>query len=201
MSKFNLKFQKHDNSHPCEKIALREWMLRYVSQAKVNVLDVYGGNGLMFEKVYKLKAENYRVAENDALLWLHSQSEFVENVFDIDPYASPYEALEIICQKATNRRIGVVCTDGTLRRVAMMRTRIPRFFQERCGWPERSLTLMAGIYHQYPRYLRHVLACVSPQWEIERLAIQYGKGTWKQATVYFAVILVKRLTPGTEAES
>ncbi len=200
MSKFDLKFQKHDNSHPLEKIALREWILTHIIQA--HVLDVYGGNGLMFEKVWKIKAVSYRTAEGDALQWLQSKNQFTENVFDVDPYASPYEALDIIGQKATAGRAGIVCTDGTLRRVAMMRTHIPEFFRERCGWPERSLTLMAGIYHQYPRYLRHVLACVLPQWEIERLAIKYGRGTWKQATVYFAAVLTKRLTPtSAEAES
>ena len=200
MSKFNLEFHKRNNSHPCKKIALREWILTHISPA--HVLDVYGGNGLMFEKVWKSQNESYRSAVGDALEWLQAQSEFTENIFDIDPYASPYEAIEIIGQKTTTERIGIVCTDGTLRRVAMMRTRIPKFFQERCGWPERSLTLMAGIYHQYPRYLRHVLSCVVPQYGIERLAIQYGKGTWKQATVYFAVVLTKRPTPASaEAES
>jgi hypothetical protein len=199
MSKFDIKFQKHDNSHPREKIALREWVLTHVPHARV--LDVYGGNGLMFEKVWKLKTEAYRSIEGDALQWLQSQTELTENVFDVDPYASPYEALEIIGQKATPDRIGVACTDGTLRRVAMMRTKIPKFLQNQCGWPERSLTLMAGIYHQYPRYLRHVLACVVPQWETERLAIQYGKGTWKQATCYYAAVLQKRPTPVQEVES
>ena len=199
MSKFNLKFQKHDNSHPREKIALREWVLTHVHNA--HVLDVYGGNGLMFEWVWKSKSKSYRTSDGDALTWLQSQQKFTENVFDIDPYASPYEALEIIGNKSTAERIGIVCTDGTLRRVAMMRTRLPEFFRNRCGWPERSLTLMAGIYHQYPRYLRHVLACVLPLWDVEHLAVQYGKGTWKQATVYFAAILTKRPAPGTEAES
>lgn len=199
MSKFDLKFQKNDNSHPREKIALREWVLKYISSA--HILDVYGGNGLMFKKVWKLKAQNYRPTIGEALQWLQSQEKLTENVFDIDPYASPYEALEIIGNKTAAARIGIVCTDGTLRRVAMMRTRIPQFFRERCGWPERSLTLMAGIYHQYPRYLRHVLSCVLPQWQVERLAVQYGKGTWKQATVYFAAILTKRPTPETEVES
>jgi hypothetical protein len=197
MSKFDLKFEKHDNSHPREKIALREWVLTHVSPA--HVLDVYGGNGLMFERVWKLKTESYRSADGDALEWLQSQNEFTENVFDVDPYASPYEALEIIGQKSTTERIGIVCTDGTLRRVAMMRTHIPEFLRQRCGWPERSLTLMAGIYHQYPRYLRHALTCIVPQREIERLAIQYGKGTWKQATVYFAAVLTKRPIAHAEA--
>ena len=190
MSKFKLKFQKHDNSHPREKIALREWVLTYIDQA--SVLDVYGGNGLMFERVWKVKAKQYRSPRGDALQWLSEQNELAENIFDIDPYASPYEALEIVGMKSTAARIGAVCTDGCLRRVAMMRTNIPEFFQKRCGWAKRDLSLMAGIYHQYPAYLRHVLACLAPQWEIERLAVQYGKGTWKQATVYFAAILTKR---------
>lgn len=189
MSKFNLEFHKHDNSHPREKIALREWLLSYINPA--HVVDVYGGNGLMFDKVWKEKSADYRHSNGDALQWLQSQHDFNENLFDVDPYASPYEALEVIGQKAQPDKIGIVCTDGTLRRVAMMRTKIPQYFQNKCGWPERSLTLMAGIYHQYPRFLRHVLSCVLPQWWIERLAVQYGKGTWKQATVYFAAVLQK----------
>ena len=136
MSKFNLKFQKHDNSHPHEKIALREWLIQYITPA--HVVDVYGGNGLMFDMVWKEKAADYRHSDGDALQWLCSQREFSENLFDVDPYASPYEALEVIGQKAQTDKLGIVCTDGTLRRVAMMRTRIPKFFQDKCGWPERS---------------------------------------------------------------
>jgi len=87
----------------------------------------------------------------------------------------------------------MACTDGTLRRVAMMRTAIPEFIRNKCDWPERSLTLMAAIYHRYPSYLRHVLNCIVPQWSVDRLVVKYGCGTWKQATVYFAVILNKKL--------
>lgn len=195
---FENKWKSKNNSHPREKIALRQWILKYIPLA--SVLDIYGGNGLMFEKVWKLKSESYSSTDGDALQWLQSQTELTENVFDVDPYASPYEALEIIGRKATTDRVGIVCTDGTLRRAGMMRTKIPKFLQDRCGWPKRSLTLMAGIYHQYPSYLRHVLVCIMPQWEIERLAIQYGKGTWKQATVYFAAVLTKRSTPIQEVE-
>lgn len=125
MGKFNLKFQKHNNSHPLEKIALREWVLKYITAA--HVLDVYGGNGLMYERVWKLKAESYLTAEGDSLQWLADQIKFTNNVFDVDPYSSPYEALEIIGNKTVTAQIGIVCTDGTLRRVAMMRTRIPEF--------------------------------------------------------------------------
>lgn len=193
MSKFNLKFKKKDNSHPLEKIALREWVLAQISPR--NVLDVYGGFGLMHKKVWGHKSDSYKCTSGDAVSWLSDHGELTENVYDIDPYASPYEALEIIGQKATPEKIGIVCTDGTIRRVAMMRTKMPKFFQQRCAWPERSLTLMAGIYHKYPSYLRHVLSCVVPSWDVDRLAVQYGKGTWKQATVYFAAVLKKRATP------
>lgn len=185
--KFKIKSEKKDNSHPAIKIAVREWILKYIN--KPIVLDVYGGNGLMFEKLWN--KFQYRHSDGDSIKWLLGQLKFDENVFDIDPYASPFEALKIIAEKSTSKKIGIACTDGYLRRVSMMRTGLSKFFQENCKWPGRSLTLMAGIYHKYPEYLRHVLKCIAPQWRVERLVIQYGRGTWKQATCYFAAILVK----------
>jgi len=187
--KFKIKSQKKNNSHPLVKIAIREWILKYIDNP--SVLDVYGGKGMMFEKVWKEKEKKYQASKGDAIEWLKNQKQFDQNIFDIDPYASPFEALKIITEKATLKKIGVVCTDGYLRRVSMMRTGLSKFFQENCKWPERSLTLMAGIYHKYPSYLRYVLKCIAPQWNIERLVIQYGQGTWKQATCYFSVVLIK----------
>ena len=187
---FRFHFQKIDNSFPHIKIAIREWLLSNINQA--SVLDVYGGNGLMFERVWKLKANTYRTVTGDALKWLSAQDDIHENLFDIDTYGLPFKALEIIGNKAIAERIGVVCTDGALRRAGMMRLKMPKFLQEKCKWPERDLSLMAGIYHQYPRYLRYVIDCIVPQWEIERLVIRYGKGTWKQAMVYFAIVLRRK---------
>jgi len=185
--KFKIKSEKKDNSHPVIKIAVREWLLKYIDNPKI--VDIYGGKGMMYEKVWS-KFE-YRCSDGDSIEWLLGQPKLNENIFDIDPYASPFEALKIIAEKAALKKIGIVCTDGYLRRVSMMRTGLSKFFQENCNWPERSLTLMAGIYHKYPSYLRHVLKCIAPQWRVERLVIQYGRGTWKQATVYFSVILIK----------
>jgi hypothetical protein len=190
MARFKLTFNKQNNSHLGIKIAIREWVLKHVAPS--GVVDVYGGRGVMFNRVWRLCAAPYRTSCGDAVSWLSGQGSIVENVFDVDPYASPYEALEVIGGRAESDRIGIACTDGTLRRVAMMRTKIPRFIQDKCGWAERDLQLMAAIYHQYPKFLRHVIGCVMPGWSIERLIVQYGSGTWRQATVYFAAILKKR---------
>jgi hypothetical protein len=200
MAKFKLNFEKQNNSHLGIKIAIREWVLKHVTPT--GIIDVYGGHGVMFNRVWRLCAAPYRTSCGDAVEWLSNQRRFAENVFDVDPYASPYEAMEAIGRRAESGRIGVACTDGTLRRVAMMRTKIPRFIQDRCGWVERDLQLMAGIYHQYPKFLRHVIGCVMPCWSVERLVVQYGIGTWRQATVYFAAILAKRpVAPNGAARS
>jgi hypothetical protein len=188
--KFKIKSKQVDNSHPAKKIALREWVIANTSPS--SVLDVYGGGGMMFEKVWSIHEEiEYGNSIGDALEFLNKQNSFNEDVFDIDPYASPYEAVEIICGKSTKNKIGIVCTDGTLRRVAMMRTGIPEFFQTRCGWKHRDLSLMAAIYHRYPSFLRHVLKCICGEYSVEKLVVQYGIGTWRQATCYFAATLIK----------
>jgi hypothetical protein len=51
------------------------------------------------------------------------------------------------------------------------------------------MKLMDVIYNKYPAFLRHVIKLIVPNYEIERLAVKYGEGTWKQATAYFGVIL------------
>jgi len=186
--KFKIKNSgKKDNSHPSIKIALRKWLEQQLDIE--SVLDVYGGYGLMYKKVWN--KYQYRASEKDSISWLNN-NEIIENCFDIDPYASPYEALEIICNKTDKNEIGVVCTDGMLRRVCMMRTSIPDFLCDKCGWDKRDFSLMAGIYHQYPSFLRHVLSCICNDYSIDKLAIQYGIGTWKQATVYWACVLRRR---------
>lgn len=88
---------KKDNSHPKIKINIRKWLLNYFETPYI--LDIYGGNGLMFEKVWK----NYN----------------------------------------------------------------------------------------YNSYLRYIIQCLMPKMKIEKMVVQYGHGTWKQGTCYFAIILNK----------
>ncbi len=184
--KFKIQSTQKDNSHPAIKIALRKWLLKFFKNP--SILDVYGGGGLMFKRVWNGATSKYQKTSGDPILWLESQKTLSHDIYDVDPYASPYEALFIIGQKSTKRKIGVVCTDGSLRRCALMRTKIPEFLQEKCKWPQRDLNLLAAIYYQYPSYLRFVLKTTT-EMEIKNLAIKYGIGTWKQATCYYAAIL------------
>lgn len=73
-----MQFKKHNNSHPRTKIALREWVLKQVS--RIHVLEVYGGGGLMYDKVWGKSVENYSHSEGDALEWLSLQKKFTETI-------------------------------------------------------------------------------------------------------------------------
>ncbi len=173
-----------DNSHPKMKIKLRAWLVEKIKPE--SILDVYGGHGMMFEKVWhKFK---YETTTGDSLKWLEAQSQLDYSIYDVDPYSSPYEALHIIDQKSRVNRIGICCTDGMLRRQAGMRGHISTFVNNLCGWSGRDMSLMAAIYHQYPSYLRFVLSKAMSSYEIESLAVMYGKRR-SQATVYFAAVL------------
>jgi tRNA G26 N,N-dimethylase Trm1 len=189
MAKFKINSEKKDNSHPKIKIALRKKISEFFE--KINILDVYGGYGLMYDKVWKNIASEYNIVEGDSIEWLKNQRNFTANIYDVDPYASPFEAIELICEKTNNEKISIICTDGYLRRCAMMRTKFNKFTQMKTGWEERNLSLMAAIYHQYPKFLRYFLSKITKDFTIEKLYIKYGIGTWKQANVYFAVILKK----------
>lgn len=186
MSKFKIQSKKIDNSHPKIKISIREWVYREIKSTCM--LDVYGGNGLMFDSVWSNKNIDYNYSNGDSIQYLNRNKMYFD-LYDIDPYASPFEAIEIICNKSTNNYIGIVCTDGCLRRVAMMRTKIPKFIQRKTGWEERNLALMAAIYNQYPSYLRYLLKCIIGKYKVKKKAVKYGQGTWKQATCYFAAVL------------
>jgi len=179
----------NDNSHPGIKIALRQWVAKKF-QSPI-VLDVYGGYGMMYESVWKVLAKEYLTSEGEAINWLNSQERLNANVFDVDPYSSPYEAMEIIGMKAANERIGIVCTDGCLRRQAGMRGHLTKFLEQKCEWDSNNKGLMAAIYYQYPSFLRFVLQKVMPDWRVSSLAIKYGIGFGRQSTVYFACLMEK----------
>lgn len=176
-----------DNSHPAIKIALRKWLISELKPK--SVIDVYGGHGMMFERLWK--DFEYSCSEGDSIEWLNKQTILDFDLFDIDPYSTPYEALEIVCNKTNKNIIGVVCTDGMLKRQAGMRGNFTKFIQKKCNWPAKDNTLMAGVYHQYPKFLRYVIKCVCPDFNIEKLAIKTGLKQ-SQATVYWAALFTRK---------
>lgn len=188
MAKFKIKStDKKDNSHPYIKIKLREKMIEY--EENIVCLDVYGGFGLMYQKIWSRENIEYNSTVGDSLTWLNENNLDKYNVFDIDPYSSPFEAIEIICTKTTQNNIIIICTDGYLRRMGLMRMKLNKFICNKTGWADRDLTLLAAIYHQYPSFLRFLLSKIIKDFTIDKLYIKYGEGTWKQATVYFAIKL------------
>lgn len=91
--------KKIDNSFILIKIAIRQWVLQYFNRP--HILDIYGGYGEMYNKVWKENALIYNVATGDAIKYLQQQKELNQDVFDVDPYGSPYKAIYEIIQKVT----------------------------------------------------------------------------------------------------
>lgn len=174
-----------DNSNPAAKVAVRRWLIGAVNPN--TCLEVYGPRGMMYRKVWRGSVECSGTV-GDSLSWL-SQNELGYDIYDVDPYGSPFDALGLIGARSSRQTIGIACTDGALRRAGMMRAKLPKSIAERCGWPERDMALLAAIYHRYPSFLRAALSAFMPSYEIRRLVVTYGTGTWKQATTYFAAVM------------
>lgn len=179
--------QPVDNSFPALKIALREWVVAEFMSARV--LDVYGGYGLMYRQVWSRVSSSYEATDGDSLAWLQDRESLDYDLFDVDPYGSPFEALQIIAKRAIRNRIGLVCTDGCLRRQGTYRGNLPKVVEQTCGWGSENKALMASIYYNYPGHLRYLLRHLMPGWFIETLAVRYGKGGGKHTMAYFAFIL------------
>jgi hypothetical protein len=177
-----------NNQFPAMKCALRLWLAENFKSPKV--LDVYGGHGMMFSNVWEKVSGLYECTSGDALKWLKEQKTLDHDIFDIDPYGSPFEALIEIKKIVTKRRIGIVATDGCLRFCGKIRARLPRGIIDSCGWDWHDKTLMAGIHHQYPKFLRFALEKIMSGWKIEKLAVKSGIGS-SCGTSYFAALFVK----------
>ncbi len=145
----------------------------------------------MYKQVWQTRITAYQVVEGDALKWLAAH-ELGFDVFDIDPWGSPWEALEIINTKAIRDRIGIVCTDGALKKAAMIRSPISKSIIRATRWDSKSNHLKAWVYYHYPAACRYVLERIMSNWTIEKLAVKEHGGAGTAGTVYFAAICIKK---------
>ena len=115
------------NSSLDKKVELRHWILETLAVSNPRILDCYCGPGGMWEKAYSstsnyvgLDKTLYRdsrttlVCENVDYLKSADLDQF--DVFDLDAFGSPMEALAITCNRIrwkSRSRIGIVLTDGT----------------------------------------------------------------------------------------
>lgn len=179
-----------DNGSPARKVALRRWLLaqlrRHVDRAP-RVLDCYGPYGVMHAKVWREAASSYAGTEGGAYAWLTSHDLTGFDLFDLDAYGSPYEALEAVAQGADPTAvIGVVATDGALRKEALYRANMPRFLQDRMKWPRRDDVLFAAIYYRYPNYARAVIERLTGRPLLHYAVTPSGRAG---AVMYWAVVL------------
>jgi len=178
------KWKQIDNSFPVMKVALRVWIAEKFENP--SVLDVYGGYGQMYRQVWQKYAANYCSTEGDALEWLKKKEVLDYDIYDIDPYASPYEAMILVAAKNTKNRIGIVATDGTLRRQALFYN--TSFIHKYMCWDSKNKAMQGAIYHQYPNCLKAIINKIFGG-EIKNMAVKSGKGFGKNGTSYFAVVI------------
>ena len=112
--------RKIDNSD----IELKAQMRLRNLPKKAAVLDLFCGNGEIYQAVYKDKAALYRgvdrekvhdpglctLADNIAYLQKTDINQY--NVFDLDDYGTPWKQLYIILRKLTRQYVTIFITDG-----------------------------------------------------------------------------------------
>jgi len=87
---------KYDSSSLAGKVALRLWLLRLLEAEGVVpvIADLYGPFGAMWRQVYQNRC--YVGSTGDAVKWLRTEDISGINFFDLDPYGSPWGAMNII---------------------------------------------------------------------------------------------------------
>ena len=187
VKQFMYKEGRRDNSHIGMKVALRLKLLEYFDNP--TVLDVYGGFGAMHRHVWQ--KYNYVATEEDALQWLQNNDLRYE-IYDVDPYGSPYEALKLINEKISKEKFAIACTDGALRRQALMRSpTIPKIVIDLLHDMDfTNKRTRPYIYYNYPVVLRLLISRIFPNYEIKKLYLKYGnRNIWASATCYFSCLL------------
>ena len=179
---------QHDSSFPIQKVGLRLWLCDKMSA--LNVLDVYGGYGLMYRQVWEKRATTYTATEGDALGWLGTHS-LDYDIYDVDPWGSPWEVLDIINQKSIKETIGIACTDGAVKKEGQIRGTIPKIVTEKLAWDSKDKRLLAEIFYHYPVACRQILRVIMINYKITSLAVKEHGGAGV-GTAYFAAILEKR---------
>jgi len=179
--------KRHDSSFSIQKVGLRWWLCDQMPAS--SVLDVYGGYGLMWRQVWERRATTYTATDGDALKWLEFHN-LDYDIYDIDPWGSPWEALDRINQKSTKDKIGIVCTDGAVKRQGQIRGLMPKIIVEKLAWDTKDKRLLAEVFYHYPAACRQILRAVMPSHKIIALAVKEHGGCGC-GTAYFAAILQK----------
>jgi hypothetical protein len=118
-----------DNNHLAlpAKLEIRDNVLAAIGEANAVVFDGFAGEGMLYDHVWS-KARRYvgcdlkwyrddrelYVADSRKILRAIDLTQF--NIFDFDPYGSPWEHVIILCARrpvAAGERLGITLTEGS----------------------------------------------------------------------------------------
>jgi hypothetical protein len=179
---------KHDNKTYEQKVRLRLSLRSAVEKYTLtppSVVETHGGFGRLFQRVYADRGTGvvfetdegkagalalqrpgwsvYASAAEDALargVGYH----FLPNLFDLDPYGSPWEAFAAICAHAAKWArgpVGFVVNDG-------LRPNL----QKNQSWRVKALADALAEFGNAGLYRKYLTVC---RWQVERAADRIGR--------------------------
>jgi hypothetical protein len=179
---------KHDNKSYEQKVRLRLSLraaLEKYTLKPPSVVETHGGFGRLFQRVYAdrgtgvvfetdegkacelaLQRPGWAVyaSPSDTALAQGVGYHFAPNLFDLDPYDSPWEVFAAICAQAAKWApgpAGFVVNDG-------LRLNL----QKNQGWRVKALAEALAEFGNAGLYRKYLSVC---RWQVERAADQVGR--------------------------
>ncbi|MFH1602645.1 MAG: hypothetical protein ABIH03_01915, partial [Pseudomonadota bacterium] len=181
---------KQQNSHLLYKVRLREWLVaQWREHAQVDrrprVVECFGPWQEMWARVWSRCAEYLGADGDNAERWLGDHALGELDLFDLDPYGSPWPCIAVIGRRATAPTIGIVATDGALRAEAKYRGKCPGVLAREFGWDFHDHALAASVYLHYPRFARAAIERLTRRPMLAYAVSPYGR----RAVMYWATLL------------
>jgi SAM-dependent methyltransferase len=196
------KWESKDNSETIQKAAIRKYLIANNSK----VLDLFCGNGIMYELAYK---DNPKVIDyigvdknkihDEKLCYLQDNMQFIQknniseyNVFDLDAYGCPWKLLFHIMLKNPKKEVVFFLTDGLTTRMKMSNyatdliaatEKIPKGFKPH------------GIYRFYVDIFKTMLLRVEEKTGYKTTEAKYFNNN--KGTVYYWYLKFKKLDIST----
>lgn len=183
------------NSWPGGKLGVRRWLAK--RHPPVRVWEIYGPGSVGARQWKMLGAVEMggTPAGEDAVGYLDTLKDWDWDVYDIDPYSSPFAALVAVSARATAPEIAVFLTDGHLRKAAQMGASLATVVCDRMGWPggigKETRAVKRWIYWHYSAALRSVVErCLAPRYDVSAFAVTKARGNG--AANYVGIIAERR---------
>ena len=193
-------WDKEDNSMAHQKALLRLTNL----PKRARVLDLFCGNGEMYNRAYKGRVEYYHGVDKEKihnpkictltnnLVYITQNTLDDFNVFDLDDYGTPWKQLYLILKKLKRDEVTIFVTDGLVLRQKMDGT-VSKFVSATEQVPRKMN--IPGLNRWYVDIFATMLLDLEKRYNWKTVKAQYFHN--ERQTVYYWVIKLKKVKPGS----